>query len=203
MGKAKTPLILIAGVILLGLLVSLGLTAWFDRPLLTMLALREGQSSGILIGLARFFTWAGDGRQRIVILLLVAAWLVWKKRRMAAVFLIVVPALAATSSSVLKMLFGRARPDIVPHLDPVHDLSFPSGHATGAFATYVLLMLLLPRRFRWPLLGIGASIALSRPLLGVHWPSDIIAGAMLGTAAALLGWMAIQHFENQTPKGTR
>jgi undecaprenyl-diphosphatase len=167
------------------------------------LALREGKSPGLLIGLAKFFTWLGDGRRRIVVILLFAAWLIWQQRHRAAIVMIVVPALAGVVSSTLKMTFGRARPDLVPHLDSVHDLSFPSGHATSGVATFFLIAFLLPLpwqpKLKLPLLGAGLLIALSRPMLGVHWPTDIIAGCMLGYAVALIGARTVAALEKRKP----
>ena len=187
----RVPVILIGLVLVMGILVSFGLADTFDRAILRMLALREGKSPEALIDAARFFSWVGNGQQRITLMLLLAAWLVWQKRTAAAIAALVVPALAGVTSTLLKMLFGRARPDLVPHLDQVHDLSFPSGHATSGFATFVLIALLLPAPIaKWlkvPLILIACAIALSRPMLGVHWPSDIVAGGLLGVAAALIG----------------
>jgi undecaprenyl-diphosphatase len=203
MREWKTPISLFGAVLFIGILVSLGLTGWFDQPVLSALALREGKSPGLMIGLAKFFTWLGDGRTRIVIILLFAAWLVWQQRRWAAVAMIVVPALAGTLSSVLKMAFGRARPDLVPHLDNVHDLSFPSGHATSGIATFFLIAFLLPLplqpKLKLPLLGAGLLIALSRPMLGVHWPTDVIAGGLLGYAAAWMGAKAARDLDPPKP----
>ncbi|MEY2925799.1 MAG: superfamily, partial [Pseudomonadota bacterium] len=69
---------------------------------------------------------------------------------------------------------------------------------------FLLIALLLPlpleRRCKIPLLVIALCIAASRPMLGVHWPSDVIAGCLLGTAAALIGVAAATYLENQSPK---
>jgi undecaprenyl-diphosphatase len=202
MREWKLPISLFVAVLIIGILVSLGLTGWFDKPLLGAMALREGKSPGAMIALAEFFTWVGDGRRRIVIILLFAAWLVWQQRHRAAIAMIVVPALASVVSSTLKMVFGRPRPDLVPHLDPVHDLSFPSGHATSGVATFFLIALLLPLqpKLKLPLMTIGIMIALSRPMLGVHWPTDIIAGCLLGYAAAWIGAKAVADMERAKPK---
>jgi undecaprenyl-diphosphatase len=65
----------------------------------------------------------------------------------------------------------------------------PSGHAMNAFAGAVLLAAAVPRA-RWPLLVLAALIALSRVYLGVHFPSDVIAGALLGSAiGAAAAWL--------------
>jgi undecaprenyl-diphosphatase len=201
MREWKTPISLFGAVLVIGIFVSLGLTSWFDQPLFGLLALREGKSPGLMIGFAEFFTWLGDGPRRIVIILLFAAWLVWQQRRRAAIVMIVVPALASVVSSTLKMTFGRVRPDLVPHLDNVHDLSFPSGHATSGVATFFLIAFLLPLqpKLKLPLMGAGILIALSRPMLGVHWPTDVIAGGLLGYAAAWIGAKAVGGLEQPKP----
>jgi undecaprenyl-diphosphatase len=99
-------------------------------------------------------------------------------------------ALVATGvSSGLKALTDRDRP---PVADPdLHALiavpgssSLPSGHALTSFACAMVLSAYAPH-LRWPLLALAALIAISRVYLGVHYPSDVLAGAALGAA---LGW---------------
>ncbi|MBI4574249.1 MAG: phosphatase PAP2 family protein [candidate division NC10 bacterium] len=67
---------------------------------------------------------------------------------------------------------------------PYAEASFPSGHATTAFAAAVLLACWYPRQ-GWVFLGLAGLVGLSRIVLGSHFPSDVLAGALLGSAVAL------------------
>jgi undecaprenyl-diphosphatase len=88
----------------------------------------------------------------------------------------------------LKRLTGRERPYVDrPEPEPLmatgSDLAFPSGHATTSFAGAVLLAVLVPR-LALPFFVLAAAIAWSRVYVGVHFPLDVAAGALLGAAAA-------------------
>jgi undecaprenyl-diphosphatase len=94
----------------------------------------------------------------------------------------------------LKAWIARPRPALVPHLAQVTDASFPSGHAMVSAALYLTLALMLAESAqRWTarvaIVGFGALLAVmigcSRVYLGVHWPSDVLAGWSFGTAWAL------------------
>ena len=90
-------------------------------------------------------------------------------------------------STSIKHAIGRKRPVIedLPHLMATPTgLSFPSSHSTSSFAAAQAYGRLLPRG---PLLGAAAAMAFSRLYLGVHYPSDVAAGAALGTALGTLG----------------
>lgn len=96
----------------------------------------------------------------------------------------------------LKRLTGRRRPcHIQPHcwatLLPPDQFSFPSGHTMTAFAVAIPLLLFYPS-LTIGLLFCALSIAMSRILLGMHFLSDVVAGAMIGTAIGYLGFLAFQ-----------
>jgi membrane-associated phospholipid phosphatase len=90
-------------------------------------------------------------------------------------------------STSIKMAIGRRRPVVedLPHLMATPTgLSFPSSHSTSSFAAAQAFGRLLPRG---PLLGAASAMAFSRLYLGVHYPSDVAAGAALGTVVGSLG----------------
>ena len=96
-----------------------------------------------------------------------------------------------------KVQLGRIRPDEHPHLVTAYSLSFPSGHSANAMVTYVAMALILARtpgpRKPWMIaaLLLTALIGISRVMLGVHWPSDVVAGWSFGFLwALLLAWLA-------------
>ncbi|MFP4223635.1 MAG: phosphatase PAP2 family protein [Phycisphaeraceae bacterium] len=102
-------------------------------------------------------------------------------------------------SQGLKSAFDRPRPDVVPHLAEVSTASFPSGHSMLSAAVYLTLGALLAQmvhRRRLKLYYLGSAlfltglVGLTRVFLGVHYPSDVIAGWTLGLAWAAFVWVA-------------
>ena len=100
-------------------------------------------------------------------------------------------------SAQAKLLFARPRPDLVDHLVEVGGLSFPSGHATNSAIIYLTLALLITqvvpgRATRRYIIAVAVFltgiVGVSRVFLGVHWPSDVLAGWSIGTCWALAWW---------------
>lgn len=129
----------------------------------------------------------------------VLAFLIHRKRWHAGVLAATV-LLADISSEFLKHLYGRPRPDLVPHGSYVYSASFPSGHSTLSAATFLTLAMLIsslePNRGTKIMVFVLAfmlvlAIGFSRVYLGVHWPSDVLAGWCLGAAWALAAWTVL------------
>jgi undecaprenyl-diphosphatase len=122
------------------------------------------------------------------------------RRRWHAGVLAATVLLADASSELLKHLYGRPRPELVPHGSYVYSASFPSGHSTLSAATYLTLAMLIAslepnRATKIMVFGLAlmlmVSVGFSRVYLGVHWPSDVLAGWCLGAAWALAAWTAL------------
>jgi len=127
----------------------------------------------------------------------VAGFLMLTQKRHAAGMVVLAVTSGTLVSSVLKWLFARPRPDLVPHATMVYTQSFPSGHAMLSAVVYLTLGALLARTQAEPkvkvyllLLAMALTIivGISRVYLGVHWPTDVLAGWAGGACWALLWW---------------
>jgi undecaprenyl-diphosphatase len=105
-------------------------------------------------------------------------------------------------SHISKLGFARPRPELVPHVTEVFTLSFPSGHAMLSAVIYLTLGALIAntqpaRRVKSYVMGVAVLLTLlvgaSRVYLGVHWPSDVLAGWALGAAWACIGWLLLRR----------
>ncbi len=107
-------------------------------------------------------------------------------------------------SNALKLVFERPRPDIVAHAARVFTPSFPSGHATLSAITYLTLGALLAGlhslRFKLYFLGLAIlltiAVGISRIYLGVHYPTDVLAGWCIGAAWAAFCWSIFNWLQN-------
>lgn len=164
------------------------------------------QRSQAMTDLARIVTWGGSGFVLVPLALVSCALLARAGLRVQALAVALTMGGAIVISSTVKALVARPRPP-VEHLQAVSSFSFPSGHATQASAFWLSLVLAAStsgtsRRATLLLaaaaLAITAAVALSRVLLGVHYPSDVVAGILLGG-----GWAAFVALCALAPPETR
>jgi undecaprenyl-diphosphatase len=152
--------------------------------------------------MARDLTALGGFTALILFGIIATLVLVLKRRRVEA--LVFGGTLIATQvvASTLKSLISRPRPDFVAHLDLVSSSSFPSGHSTLAPVFYLTLCAIVaagePQRsvrvvMMVTALLLVAVIGVSRVYLGVHWPTDVLAGWSLGGAIALAATAVLRH----------
>ncbi|HEV8629221.1 MAG TPA: phosphatase PAP2 family protein [Thermoanaerobaculia bacterium] len=151
---------------------------WVEESVRDFTALGGVAVLGLLTLAAAGFLWM-DGKPR-------AAW-----------FLLFAIGSGLALSTLLKDTFQRARPDLVAHGAIVYTSSFPSGHAMLSAVTYLTMGALLARlqqrrRLKVYLLTVAVVLTMlvgfSRVYLGVHWPTDVLAGWSAGAAWAALCW---------------
>lgn len=128
-------------------------------------------------------------------------------RRFGMVWLVLVAILGGfVLSMVLKDVIDRPRPQLVPHGSLVYTSSFPSGHSMLSAVTYLTLGSLLGRTVRSRLVKLyflfvamllSFLIGVSRVYLGVHWPTDVLAGWCAGLAWALLCWVVARELQRR------
>ncbi len=178
-----------------------GSTAYIDRALL--LLLRDPADSSQMAGPGWFQEMMRDfsGLGGIGILLLATlsatGFLLLEKKRNAATLLLIAVIGGVVLSVLLKLGFDRPRPDIVPHGSIVTSPSFPSGHSTMSAVVYLTIGALIARfrpdpRVKIYILilaaGVSFIVGISRVYLGVHWPTDVLAGWAIGAGWALFCW---------------
>lgn len=138
------------------------------------------------------FTYMGNWWTVVVITMLAALWMLWKGRRREALLLIIASFTGRVLVILEKEWFARLRPEEHLRLVEVNYQSFPSGHAANAMIVYVGIALLAFDDARWRRWAVGAALVLalfvgvSRPMLGVHWPSDVLGGWAFGAFWLLL-----------------
>jgi undecaprenyl-diphosphatase len=179
-----------------------GDTGEFDRVIL--LSMRNSQDLSDPIGprwmeeIGRDVTALGGNVVLTLITLAVMGLLILEGKRRMALVLVVATLGALSLSTVLKHSIDRDRPALVPHGAMVYTASFPSGHSMLAASTYLTMAALLSRshknrRIKAYILLVAVVITIlvgvSRVYLGVHWPTDVIAGWTAGAAWALLCWL--------------
>lgn len=145
----------------------------------------------LAIAVARLFTFLGEP----VVLIgfgIVAAYALWSRREQRyAVAVLALMLIGRGLAQVQKYAIMRFRPEDEVHLVPVSTPSFPSGHATSSMIVYLTLALVFAsHRWKWPAVAgallLSFCIGVSRVMLGVHWPTDVIGGWAFGLLWVML-----------------
>ena len=162
---------------------------WLDRAIYE--TLYAGRSPA-LVALARFFTALGEPTVLISASVAAALWLWYAGHRHLPFVLFAITMVGRGLSEVQKYWIARVRPDLEAHLVVVKTSSFPSGHASSAMIFYLAMALALTAGTRWHRAAAPGAVLLSllvgisRVMLGVHWPSDVIGGWAFGMLWVLL-----------------
>ena len=214
-----TPSVLVALVVVVGgtwLFIEIadevveGETGAFDEWLLR--ALRKPDNLAEPIGpawlheMGRDATALGSLGWLLFFTLVIAGFLWFEGKHWLALFLLVATSSGVAVSQTLKFLFDRPRPDVVPHLSHVMTSSFPSGHSLLSAVVYLTLGVLVaadvPRTSQKVyVLCVAVMVTLivgaSRVYLGVHYPTDVLAGWLAGLVWALVCWLIARWLQRR------
>jgi undecaprenyl-diphosphatase len=155
---------------------------------------------------ARDITALGSYTVLGIIVFATMAYMILMRRSVAALWVLASVAGGMFLSNALKAVFARPRPEIVEPAARVFSYSFPSGHATLSAVTFLTLGALLASQhnsWRLRIFFIGLAVILtilvgaSRVYLGVHYPTDVLAGWCVGAAWAALCWMVLRWMQRE------
>jgi undecaprenyl-diphosphatase len=186
-----------------------GGTQAFDQKLL--LAFRQGPNHAP-VGpppvqeAARDITSLGGTAVLTIVTIIAAGFLALDGKSHMALFVCGSVLGGVAASTALKDVFHRPRPDLVPYSVYVSGASFPSGHSMMSAVTYLTLGALLARSqerkrvkayFLLVAIFLTFSVGVTRVYLGVHWPTDVLAGWTAGSVWALLCWLAARRLQSR------
>ena len=145
-------------------------------------------STRVVESLARWTTHLGDVGTVALLALTIAAVLAWRQRRRDGLALLTSVVGAGVAAAVFKQIFERQRPHLFSWLISEGGYSFPSGHSTGSMALALAVAVTFWKNRHGTLIGVAAIgaaviVAASRLELGVHYPSDVLAGWLVAAAS--------------------
>ena len=188
-----------------------GDTQAFDTKILRALRSPDDPSKPIgpvwLEGAFIDLTALGGPTVLTLVVLAVVGFLLLQTRYRTALFVGITWLSGELVNTTMKHAFNRPRPTIVPHLREAFSSSFPSGHAMESAIVYLTLGAILMRVAKSRItkiycLGIAilltVLVGLSRVYLGVHYPTDVIGGWIIGFAWASICWLVEERFESRT-----
>lgn len=159
-----------------------------DRSIMSWFGMvRDSDAGRPFTAVMRLASAGGGAVPRLTLVVLVCAVLMAAGRSRAGVWLMLTVLGGTLLNPALKQIFAAPRPDLLAHLDIVHSYSFPSGHAAGTMiALGAIAMVAARRHIYWAAALAILLVGVSRVWLGVHWPSDVLAGWVEG-----VGWLAL------------
>jgi undecaprenyl-diphosphatase len=187
-----------------------GDTRAFDERVL--LALRASGDPADPVGprwfeeMMRDFTAIGGTGVLVLMVLAVAGFLTLTGKGHAALAIVVAVAGGTLLSQTMKWAYARPRPELVPHGAEVYTASFPSGHAMMSAIVYLTLGAMLARTqsgqaVKAYIIAVAIFLTVlvgaSRVYLGVHWPTDVLAGWALGALWAIACWLAMLWLQSR------
>ena len=186
-----------------------GGTQAFDQKLLLAFRhsdTREPLGPRFVQEAARDVTSLGGTAVLTIVTLIAAGFLSLDGKRHMAFFVCGSVLGGTIAGTILKDLFHRPRPDLVPYSAYFSGASFPSGHSLMSAVTYLTLGALLARSherrrlkayFLLVAISLTFAVGVTRVYLGVHWPTDVLAGWTAGAVWALLCWLLARRLQSQ------
>lgn len=197
MNRAKRITLLLIFTIIFGIIAFFHesrLGKWIDNEVYEFIYSSESFiTTSVMLG----YTKIGEVWSMVVLSMLVVCYLMLKKMKIEALFFALAMIISGSLNPLLKNIFDRERPTLLRLID-ITGFSFPSGHAMGSTAFFGSIAVLINRSnsaYKPYLIGLCVftilMISVSRVYLGVHYPTDIIAGIIGGVISILLTQMIL------------